>query len=94
MAVIYPYFLNHILKIHDNIQNQIPYPFFDKACILYEALRSVLVDGNDMQEILQDYGLTDYAYQKSFSAFMCYGVCGLIGIDSKLIIEELPVPGR
>ena len=91
MAVIYPYFLTHILNIHDNIQNQIPYPFFDKACIRYEALRSALVDGNDMQKILQDYGLTEYAYQKSFSAFMRYGVCGLIGIDSKFITEDLPV---
>ena len=41
MAVIYPRFLQTILNVHENIHNQIPYPFFDNACIRYEALRSV-----------------------------------------------------
>ena len=33
MAVIYPHFLQTILGVHENLLNQIPYPFFDSACI-------------------------------------------------------------
>ena len=81
MAVIYPHFLQDILNVHENIQNQIPYPFFDNACIRYEALRSVLVEGNNnIQTVIDKYGLTEYAYRKSYSAFHQYGTPGLIGI--------------
>jgi len=91
MAVIYPHFLRSILKVHENIQNKIPYPFFDNACIHYEALRSVLVDGNNIQTVIDKYGLTDYAYRKSFSAFHQFGTPGLIGLDSKQLTEDLPI---
>ena len=65
MAVIYPRFLQTILNVHENIHNQISYPFFDNACIRYEALRSVLVDGTDIQTIIDKYGLNEYAYRNS-----------------------------
>ena len=66
-----------------NIQNKIPYPFFDNACISYEALRTVYADGKYIQMSLQKYGLTEYAYQKRYAAFQKHGVTGLIGDDSK-----------
>ena len=91
MAVIYPYFLKTILDIHENIQNQIPYPYFDSACIYYEALRTVNVDGKSVATSIQSYGLTEYAYHKSHKAFQQYGVAGLIGIDSKQLTEEMSV---
>lgn len=91
MAVIYPRFLQAILNVHENIHNQIPYPFFDNACIRYEALRSVLVDGTNIQTIIDKYALTEYAYRKSYSAFHQYGTAGLIGIDSKQLTEDLPI---
>jgi hypothetical protein len=91
MAIIYPHFLQSILDIHDNIHNNISYPFFDSACICYEALRSVYVESKDMQTAIKDYGLTEYAWRKSLSAFRQYGVAGLIGLESKRIIEDLSV---
>ncbi len=91
MAVIYPHFLQDILNVHVNIQNQIPYPFFDNACIRYEALRSVLVEGIKIKTVMDKYGLTDYAYRKSCSAFHQFGTPGLIGIDSKQLSEDLPI---
>lgn len=91
MPVIYPHFLQVILNVHENIQNQIPYPFFDNACIRYEVLRSVLVDGTNIQTIIDKYGLTEYAYRKSYSAFHQYGTAGLIGIDSKQLTQDLPI---
>ncbi len=90
MAVIYPHFLKSLIDVHINIQNQIPYPFFDNACICYEALRTVLADGKNIQMSLQKYGLTEYAYQKKHAAFQKYGVAGLIGDDSKQLTEKLP----
>jgi len=91
MAVIYPHFLQVILRAHENIQHQIPYPFFDNACIRYEALRSVLVEGTSIQRVIEEYGLTEYTYRKSFSAFHQYGTPGLIGLDSKQLTEDLPI---
>jgi len=91
MAVIYPYFLKSLIDVHINIQNQIPYPFFDNACISYEALRTVHADGKNIQMSLQKYGLTEYAYQKRYAAFQKHGVTGLIGDDSKQLTEKLPV---
>jgi hypothetical protein len=89
MAVIYPHFLRTILEVHDNIQNQMPYPFFDLACIRYEALRSVMLDGTNVQKTIDQYGLTEYAYRKCFSAFQEYGTAGLIGLDSYQLTEDL-----
>ncbi|MFQ5976289.1 MAG: transposase, partial [Candidatus Hydrothermarchaeales archaeon] len=75
----------------DNLHNQIPYPFFDSACIRYEALRSVMVEGSSIQTVIEKYGLTEYTYRKSFSAFQNYGTPGLIGINSQQLTEQLSV---
>jgi len=91
MAIIYPYFLQSIFDVHENIQNNISYPFFDPACIRYEALRSALVDEGDILLIMQHYGLTEYGYKKSLAAFKKYGTAGLIGLDSHQLTEDLPV---
>jgi hypothetical protein len=91
MAVIYPHFLQSILKVHENLHHNIAYPFFDPACIYYEALRSVSVDGDGIQSVIQKYGLTEYTYRKSSLAFQQYGTAGLIGLDSHQVIEDLPV---
>ena len=91
MAVIYPHFLNTILSINDKIQSQIPYPFFDDACVCYEALRAVHVGEYDVNDSIGHFGLTQYAYQKSYHAFQTYGVAGLIGINSKQLTEPLHI---
>lgn len=91
MAVIYPHFLHNTLRVHENIRDQIPYPFFDNACIRYEALRSAWVEGASIQTVIEKYGLTDYAYRKSVSAFQQHGTAGLIGIDSQQLTEDLPI---
>ena len=62
MAIIYPHFLQTILRVHENILDQIPYPFFDPACVRYEALRSVLVEGDSIQTVVAKWGLTDYRH--------------------------------
>ena len=79
MAVIYPHFLHTILRVHESIRDQIPYPFFDNTCIRYEALRSAWVEGASIQTVIEKYGLTDYAYRKGVSAFQQHGAAGLIG---------------
>ena len=91
MAIIYPYFLQTILKVHENLQNKIPYPFFDSACVRYEALRTVLVEGGNIQTVLEKLGLTEYGYRKCISAFQKYGTAGLIGLDSYQLTETIPV---
>ena len=91
MAIIYPFFLKSILKINDNCMNNIPYPYFDPACVRYEVLRSIYIDGNGVDYSLKMYDITEYEYRKSLSLFNKYGVIGLIGIDSKEIIEDIPV---
>lgn len=91
MAVIYPHFLRTILDVHDNLNNQVPYPFFDKACVRYEALRSILLEHNDLQTVADRFGLTEYDYRKSLAAFEVYGTAGLIGIDSQQLTEDLSV---
>jgi hypothetical protein len=67
MAVIYPHFIQTILRVHENLRNQIPYPFFDEACIRYEALRSVLIEENSIPTVSDKFGLTEYAYRKTLS---------------------------
>jgi len=91
MAVIYTKFLENILAIHENLQNKIPYPFFDKACIRYEVLRSVLVDGKDINSAIQMFGVTRYEYFKSVSLFNEYGVAGLVIFTFKQLIEDFPL---
>jgi hypothetical protein len=91
MAAIYPHFLQTTLDVHESLQKQIPYPFFDNACVRYEALRCVLVDGAVIQTVIKNYGLTEYAYRKSLSAFQQYGTAGLIGLDSQQLTEDLPL---
>lgn len=90
MAVIYPHFLRSILRVHEALQEgEIPYPFFDPACIYYEVLRAVLVDQISVEKTLQKFGLTAHAYRKSLKAFWELGTIGLIGLDSHQITEEL-----
>lgn len=91
MAAIYPYFLRSILNVHDNIQDQMLYPFFDPACRRYEALRSVFVDGRSCQQVTEKFSLTEYGYAKSLEAFQLFGVIGLIGLDSKQFTEDFPI---
>jgi len=91
MAVIYPHFLSETLKTHDNLQNGIPYPFFDPGCVGYEALRAVLVDKRNRSEVLEKYGLSDHAYRNHLLKFSRHGVCGLIGSNSRNLTEDFPV---
>ena len=91
MAVIYPHFLSTTLDAHDRIQTGIAYPFFDPACVRYEALRSVQLEGLEMATAIENYGLSEYGYRKALSAFSHYGVAGLIGLDSDRLTEELSV---
>jgi len=88
MSVISSHFLQNILKVHSNLQNKVVYPFFDPACVRYEAIRNVNVDGASVKSAKQKYGLTEHEYRKALSEFGKYGVAGLIGIDSKQITEE------
>ena len=61
MAVLSPHFLRSILTCHENLQQQIPYPFFDPACVRYEALRLRAVEGASPEEITERFGLSAYA---------------------------------
>ncbi len=91
MAVIYPRFLQTTLKVYEHLQQNIPYPFFDSSCIRYEALRSCLLDKNPIQAVIQKYGLSEYEYRRNLVAFQRFGVAGLIGLNSKQLIEEIPL---
>ena len=91
MAIIYPRLLHSVLQVHENLLNHIPYPFFDPACICYEALRSVAIDHIALNKAIQHYGLTEYAYRKRFAAFQQHGVAGLIGVESMKLVEEFSV---
>ena len=90
MAIIYPYFLNSILTVHEWIQQEIDYPLFDPACIRYEALRAVAIDKTAVGDVLQKYGLTEYDFKRSDYAFHQSGVAGLIGLNARQLTEELP----
>ena len=91
MAIIYPHLLRSMLQVYENLHTQFTYPFFDPAAIRYEALRSVLLDQQDLPKAIERYGLSEYAYRKSLSAFQQHGVAGLIGLESVQLLEELPV---
>ena len=36
LTVLSPHFLRSIFTCHKNLQQQIPYPFFDPACVRYK----------------------------------------------------------
>ena len=91
MSIVYPYFLNETLTVHSNIKKNIPYPFCDPACKRYEVLRAVLTECGDPQDVFTKFGLTDYEYRKSLSAFNSYGVAGLIGLNSRQLTEVIDV---
>ena len=91
MAVIYPRFLRNILAVHDRIHSGAAYPYFDSACVYYEALRAVQLEGLATSGTIDTYRLTEYGYRKALAAFNTSGVAGLIGLDSERLIEELPV---
>ena len=91
MAIIYSHFLNTLLKVHKNIKNEVEYPAFDPACIRYEALRSVMIDKQPISKALKQYEISEYEYKKSEIAFKKFGTYGLIALESKKLIEELPI---
>jgi len=90
MTIIFSNFLSHLLTIHDNIKDQMTYPFFDSACVYYEALRAIMVDKDDKGEVIEKYGLTEYGLQKSTKAFQHYGLAGLISLGFKHLTEKFP----
>ena len=90
MAIIYPHFLKTIISVHDSLGQNIPYPFFDMACVRYEALRAVSHEKKDPETVLAKFGLTEYEFRKSRSAFRKHGTAGLVGVDSKKLVEAFP----
>jgi hypothetical protein len=90
VAVIYSQFLRSILHVHEQRRAPLPYPFFDPACVRYEALRAGLHDQRRQSEIVEQYGLTDYAYRSAQAAFEQWGTAGLIGLGVKHLTEPLP----
>jgi hypothetical protein len=91
MAIIYPHFLSSSLAVHEKINSGFQYPFFDPACTRYEALRAYCADGLATEHVLEKFGLTEYEFRKSLSAFLQCGTAGLIGIGSKQLTEEMPI---
>ncbi len=87
MPIISSRLLSDILNVHENLQNKLEYPYFDPACVRYEALRSVAIDRKMIDRTLDKFGLTNYEYRKSLSAFKIYGVAGLIGINAQQLLE-------
>lgn len=87
MPIISSRLLSDILNVHENLQNKLEYPYFDPACVRYEALRRVTIDRVVVDRTLDKFGLTNYEYRKSLSAFKKYGVAGLIGINAQQLLE-------
>ena len=90
MAIIYPHFLRTITSVHDNLGQDIPYPFFDPACVRYEVLRAVLHQKEEPKIAIAKFGITEYEFRKSRFEFLRHGTAGLIGTDSKKILEDFP----
>ena len=90
MAIIYPHFLRKITSVHDNLGQDIPYPFFDPACVRYEVLRAVLHQKEEPKIAIAKFGITEYEFRKSRFEFLRHGTAGLIGTDSKKILEDFP----
>jgi len=78
MAVIYNQFLRGILTTHDLLTANIAYPFFDLTCRQYEAIRAALVEKNNLDNVFEKFGITEYQYRKALAAFREGGVAGLI----------------
>lgn len=91
MSVIYPFFLSEILQVHQNISEQIAYPFFDPACIKYEALRAVAVDNLNTNSAINKFGISEHEYKKARQSFYKNGTYGLIGNNAKQLTEPLDV---
>lgn len=91
VAVIYSSFLRSRLLVHDRRQAQVPYPYFDPACTYYEALRTCLYEQQPLSVVIEQYGLTEYAYRQAHAAFSQLGTAGLIGVGAKQLIEPLAV---
>jgi hypothetical protein len=89
MAVLAPHFLRSILTCHEHLQQQIPYPFFDPACVRYEALRRRAVEGASREEAMERFGLSAHELRRSAAAFARCGVAGLIGLGSRALTEPL-----
>ena len=91
MAIIYNPFLQKILNVHDNINGNTGYPFFDPACRLYEALREVMFDQKPLAIVLVKFALTNYQYKQAVSAFKKNGVISLIGLANDELIKSFPI---
>ncbi len=91
MAVLYPFFLNTILRVHELLQQDVVYPFFDPACRLYETLRAVRQEGSAVLPALDRFAITEHGYRTGLRAFEKSGVAGLVGLDARQLVEDFPV---
>lgn len=89
MAVIYSSFLREIINTHDLLAQNASYPFFDRACLRYEAIRAALVDLKPLSTIFETFGITEYQYRQTLGAFRKGGVANLIGLSFPKLIEPL-----
>ncbi len=89
MAIIYNQFLREILNIHDLLNLNTEYPFFDPACRRYEALRAALIDKTPLSDIFAKFGITEYQYRQALAAFRDGGVIRLIGCAFPALSEPL-----
>ena len=90
MAVIYSSFLREIINTHNLLAQNAAYPFFDPACLRYEAIRSAWVDQKPLSQIFDSLGITEYQYRQALGAFRKGGVANLIGLSVPKLIEPLP----
>ena len=77
MAVIYPQLLNRILTIHENSKQAMAYPYFDPACVYYEALRELFDENKSKSAIVDKFGISEYQLQNCLEAFSSKGIAGL-----------------
>jgi len=49
------------------------------------------VDGLSVQSVLKRLGLTEYGLSKSQSSFRKHGTAGLIGLNARQFVEDLPL---
>lgn len=89
MAVIFNQFLREILNTHETIYQNTAYPFFDRACRYYEAIRAVFVDQANLTNVFEKFGITEYQYRKALTAFRDGGTVKLIGIAYPQLTEPL-----
>jgi len=91
MTVIYSSFLREIINTHDLLSQNAAYPFFDRACLRYEAIRATLVDLKPLSSIFETFGITEYQYRQALGAFRKGGVANLIGLSFPKLIEPLHI---